>query len=106
MRPRTQIYDELYISSEDIKKLTHGYTIHKRANKHAHALIPHNPVYRRLLKMRADLDKRLAMYENKPILTTNKRPYTKRDKDFWERGGNKQYLKPRQKSMEGVHGNS
>ena len=30
----------LYLKDKDIKKLANGYVVYKRANKHAHALIP------------------------------------------------------------------
>jgi hypothetical protein len=40
MRIRKQLITNLYVKDKDIKRLANGYVVYKRANKHAHAIIP------------------------------------------------------------------
>ena len=61
MRVRKQLITNLYVKDKDIKRLANGYVVYKRANKHAHAIIPKQKVDDRrkaeVLKAKVDYHK-------------------------------------------------
>ena len=90
-RERKQLITNLYIKDKDIKRLSNGYTVFKRANKHAHALIPRQKVIAdraeainkaiqaKITKLQAKLLKPMPLAR----LITAKRKYTIRNTEYW-----------------------
>ena len=75
MRVRKQLITNLYLKDKDIKKLTNGYVVYKRANKHAHALIPSGAVA--LIdstKKIAAIKERITYHDTKMRALMNKLP--------------------------------
>ncbi len=97
MRIRKQLITNIYIKDTDIKRLANGYTVFKRANKHAHALIPKQVDVERKIRLEGKLQKFLAKaqllrqmlekeFQQAPV--RKKQPYIKRNMEYWAKGGN------------------
>ena len=100
MRLRKQIITNLYVTDGDIKKLTNGYIIYKRANKHAHCIIPKRK--QEIVTKAAIIKARRIEYHKKQLekligpdalkvvnrLGKVRKEYTKKNTAFWAKGGN------------------
>ena len=95
MRVRKQLITNLYLKDKDIKRLANGYVVYKRANKHAHALIPKpreddtakaKMLLKRIAYHKAQLEK-LGVKGVIPTLPKVKRIYTKKNIEFLSKGG-------------------
>jgi hypothetical protein len=98
-RVRKQLITNLYIKDKDIKKLANGYVVYKRANKHAHALIPKaraedtakaKILLKKIAYHKAQLEKLgvKGVIPKLPELMRVKHQYTKKQLDHWAKGGN------------------
>ena len=96
MRVRKQLITNIYVKDSDIKRLATGYTVFKRANKHAHALIPKQVDMEKKQRIESKMHKFLAKaqilrqllekeFQHAP---RKKQPYIKRNTEYWARGGN------------------
>lgn len=88
--PRKQPITNLYVSTEDINRLAAGKCVHKRANKHAHSIIPktNSAIADKLQRSIAAQMKKLARIEGKPVKELvgqikAKQKYTKRNAEYW-----------------------
>lgn len=102
MRLRKQLITNIYLKPKDIKALANGYRVYKRANKHAHALIPKanidaakaKAVAKRVAYHKSQLEKLIGKpmlseaFDEKIVSVLPKRKYTKRNAEFWSKGGN------------------
>jgi len=102
MRVRKQLITNLYVKDKDIKRLANGYVVYKRANKHAHAIIPKQKVDDRrkaeVLKAKVDYHKAQIVKligSSKELkdfavaeLSKPKHKYVKKNLEYWAKGGN------------------
>lgn len=100
-RVRKQLITNLYLKDKDIKRLANGYVMYKRANKHAHALIPRqvqdNTRKADELKVKIAYHQRLIdkfmgklpeeMITKKLLDGGKKRKYNKKNTAYWAKGG-------------------
>lgn len=92
MRIRKQLITNLYVKPKDIKALANGKRIYKRANHHAHCIIPQQVDSKKEEKI-AKLEAQLAKLKGKPV--EQKQKYTKRNIEYWakQRDKMREYLK-------------
>jgi hypothetical protein len=100
-KARKQLITNLYLKPKDIQRLANGYVIYKRANKHAHALIPKQKAdeQKKAKELKSKVEYHQAQIEKligklpATGITTLKvrradRVYTKKQIEHWAKGGN------------------
>ena len=96
--PRKQMITNLYITPKNIQRLANGYQVYKRANKHVHSLIPIQKakddakakiIAKKVAYHKRQLTKLIGKLPADGITSIKvKKPYTKRNMEFWNKGGN------------------
>ena len=94
--PRKKEYVDIYLNAVDLKQLRKGYTAHAvvRGVRYAIHATKADKVVQKIARLLDEVNKLKRQYS---LVGKGRRPYIKKNKEFWDKGGNVKHLLKKRK---------
>jgi len=88
--PRKKEYIDINLNSVDLRQLKKGHTAHVvvKGIRYAIHSVASDPKSRKIARLLAEVNKLRSEQVKERHQKNGKRPYVKKDKEFWANGGN------------------